>query len=884
MKKFLTVLLALSVVFTYSFSAVGTAFAATDAEFNGNVNAALERVQGNIDRAYESALKSIKETTTSGFVISADSWKAVASEYRDAQKTLAGARAEEIKGKAALKDSTEAELIALFVETKGGTNSFVGEAPITDAVEFIRGMQADTDLQKKAAAVEFNTIKANAIKNLESVNLTVYSTDEKEIAGEKTSYRAIAKKVIDDAVAAIKAIVIAEGAEPAAVKTEADKIGTAGKSAYKEASGTEQVAVAGTGKLADIEVVRDAEGKETAVYQISAATVATKQLKTIDQEAGEALTLEAAKSAALAQVEAKISTYLASKVTKPSEEVAAAQKLAAAYKTAQTYRINAATTAASIADPKAIVDTDKYVANVAAIEEIEKTAAKYKAALDENGAAAYDADAIDRIVKDAKDAAYNNDGTAYSGKDDAITAIKAAKATPAGVLDAYKVAKAKYEIEAARDAKLYSANGEDLFYAPEKAEVEKLYDALLAELEKVTKDAEITTITNKLPATGTKADAIDDKSEVDGKVKVEMSADWARLEKYMTYLSGSGDKVIKFDNQGYTQDYFATFYAENGVRVKADITEALYAKAEAELRKAKTVGEVKADKEAVEKMISALPAKVTIADKAAVEAIWEALTAYNKAAGKTLANTDIANINTYSLALKAVADAEKEVVTDTFKKLPTTATVTSADKAAVKAAKEAAEEFNAKVDSGEIYGSTGVVAYTDSVTDDLLTEIQKLEKNAVLNAIEKLPLNITLANKADVEAARALYDAYVAEYTDFETSKDARTDITNKQELFDAEAAIKALEKSDAEARIQAVKSFKIKTTTKRYTGSKMRVNWTVVEGNESAIDGYRIYYSTKKSNSGYKYLAKTTKKYINHTSIKKSVKKGTRVYYRVRA
>ena len=139
------------------------------------------------------------------------------------------------------------------------------------------------------------------------------------------------------------------------------------------------------------------------------------------------------------------------------------------------------------------------------------------------------------------------------------------------------------------------------------------------------------------------------------------------------------------------------------------------------------------------------------------------------------------------------------------------------------------------------------------------------------------------ANLAELLATvKAEAAKYFAKYENAAFTSDAATELDLVKDIIAFnEQFLKADEKA---ARIADVKAFKIKCTTKRYTGSKMRVNWTIVEGNESAIDGYRIYYSTKKSNSGYKYLAKTTKKYINHTSIKKNVKKGTRVFYRVRA
>ncbi|MEY8368565.1 fibronectin type III domain-containing protein [Anaerovoracaceae bacterium 42-11] len=161
---------------------------------------------------------------------------------------------------------------------------------------------------------------------------------------------------------------------------------------------------------------------------------------------------------------------------------------------------------------------------------------------------------------------------------------------------------------------------------------------------------------------------------------------------------------------------------------------------------------------------------------------------------------------------------------------------------------------------------------------------------AALKGIEALDAVAVDGSGAAAELAEALATVkaeaakYFTKYENASFTSDATTKLDLVKDIIEFNAKFSDAAAAEKEKQIADVKSFKIKTTTKRYTGSKMRVNWTVVEGNESAIDGYRIYYSTKKSNSGYKYLAKTTKKYINHTSIKKSVKKGTRVYYRVRA
>ena len=85
MKKFLTVLLALSVVFTYSFSAVGAVFA-DSTEFNANVNAAEATVKSQLDSVYSDVVKNLVAKDTDGGVnADAAAWKVAAKAVYDAK-------------------------------------------------------------------------------------------------------------------------------------------------------------------------------------------------------------------------------------------------------------------------------------------------------------------------------------------------------------------------------------------------------------------------------------------------------------------------------------------------------------------------------------------------------------------------------------------------------------------------------------------------------------------------------------------------------------------------------------------------------------------------------------------------------------------------------
>ena len=78
MKKFLTVLLALSVVFTYSFGTVSSVFAAAaDADQSARLDKAEAYAKGQIDANLDRAITEMVDANTgvsATFEISADAW------------------------------------------------------------------------------------------------------------------------------------------------------------------------------------------------------------------------------------------------------------------------------------------------------------------------------------------------------------------------------------------------------------------------------------------------------------------------------------------------------------------------------------------------------------------------------------------------------------------------------------------------------------------------------------------------------------------------------------------------------------------------------------------------------------------------------------------
>ena len=130
------------------------------------------------------------------------------------------------------------------------------------------------------------------------------------------------------------------------------------------------------------------------------------------------------------------------------------------------------------------------------------------------------------------------------------------------------------------------------------------------------------------------------------------------------------------------------------------------------------------------------------------------------------------------------------------------------------------------------------------------------------------------ADPLDVNAIQAARDAYDAlgEYA-------VEVSPTRYHKLM-------SLENLAKEYIINSVESLKVvknHSTAGRTNGkSWIRIEWST-QGDDSYVQGYEIYKSTKK-NSGYKY-AFTTKnpanKWYKNTA---GLKKGTRYYYKVRA
>lgn len=264
-------------------------------------------------------------------------------------------------------------------------------------------------------------------------------------------------------------------------------------------------------------------------------------------------------------------------------------------------------------------------------------------------------------------------------------------------------------------------------------------------------------------------------------------------------------------------------------------------------------------------------------------------------------------------------DTEADQVSDLIAALPATA---SMDKEAdFTAAYDAYQAYiaNYGADSADVIGAAGL--------ERRMVNLKGLQIKAVDDAIKALD-DDKVITRDELTAVEEMYDKYVAYYAQYdkefeiiqlaalkkaqeevwndevEAVKDMMKKITTASSIEDIQAAQEAYDaltgsqqRAVYEAysyKLQLINSLLIKSveslklvknhsTAGRTNGkSWIRIEWSTV-GDDAAVDGYEIYKSTKK-NSGYKH-AFTTKnpenKWYKNTA---GLKKGTMYYYKVRA
>ena len=534
-------------------------------------------------------------------------------------------------------------------------------------------------------------------------------------------------------------------------------------------------------------------------------------------------------------------------------------------------------------------NTKAYASRAEAMTELEDYAARYGAEKNADGQLIRDAADVQKYLADGKVAIATCD-VASVGEELANAKTKIYNAVSKEISDllAFIKESAKKDIE----LKIADYEADEVYYPAELAKIKEY----------------ATTYNAKIDAAATAKAAKDAHKEFGikvSKVKTAKALNTAWIgdeqnqatseeaQKLLTaannYVTYHTDNVATEDSAKLVNDTLADRIAEmignSGARTDKEI-KALKDEAVKVAAALPTQDAVKASAKAARTAIEALPANVTTADLAAVQAASDAIKAHKKLVGADLTTNgkdDRLNDAAYTAALDQLVRSYNSQFAQEVAK------VSDTDEVAIKTIKA---DITTAVDAIEALYSADedTCGYMKTLKETLNTYLNKIKENdakAVEDAIKAIPINVTEADKATVVKARELYDAYVAKYNDYEHLYDPETRCDDPYThgyaaddfgtLLGNLTAAETVLGLNAVSPAELVKGLKITAKSTAKKGS-ITVKWTVK--GEADIDGYEIWKSTK-ANKGYKKAFTTTKKTYKNS---KGLKKGTRYYYKVRA
>ena len=750
------------------------------------------------------------------------------------------------------------DLAATVTKAQGAARDGMAYADVDTVEEFlalVTGAQANLSYDHQlyyydVLKLNFDNFKNDAKTEVNKIDTSLYSEDVIIKADPyKVTYKQYAEKLKADMLADIDDVTVASDASGNTVWKAYVAVDAVTKGKLAEKTGYNDVS---TGKRVTLTYKFN---NQTYTAANTTKTLLTKEELGIGDTRDEA-TIASKKAQIAAHAAYYYNWYVTNRDASTAAgkaEIEAAKELADAYVEVMNCRIenDPATLISENPDGaiNALENRNSWTQIKAKYDALVDYATVCKAMVDATGKVVYDAAKIDKNLIGVKAEVYDGDAD-YSSKE-AVTANASAQAEDLEWAQQVKIA----ALEDARDAKLYQADGTENYYAPEKAKIVAKYDEAIAKVKAATTIAQVDTINTTIDT-----NSIKDKAGVRAAIKdlSKFQEELGKLTAYANYVNGTTKAWEESYKTPLTADELAKFYAEKDARTSAEIV-ALTDSAKALYDSAKTNKELKDAKKAVEDQVAALPGYITAAEKEAVK------TAYTAADDLGVAISNQAKLNNAIAQVKAL---DEKALNDALAALPKLANVTVADKEAVKALKEAVKAYESETMYKDADGNFAAYAKKDTV-NAYFRAVRDAEKAAVVAAIAALPENAT---KAQIEAARKAYDAFVAEYQDAHASAyDAKNMIVNLEKLTYYEAQLKVQE-------IAAVEALKITAKSTAKKGS-ITVKWTV-KGDASAADGYQIWKSTKK-NSGFKKAITTTKKSYKNT---KGLKKGTRYYYKVRA
>ena len=898
MKKFLSILLALAVGFTFTFGSAMSAFAepadntkVTEATVMADTLSAANYAKAQEKTAMDKAIDALfgNETvkTFNGTNVSKASVTAVFTKvYEEATADIDKQYNEKLAAiqAAIIADNASGEQFSGYFTTGTAEDGY----PQVDATWTVyNATTVYSDLFKsdgtgtKAKDVyseEFTSLKNATITAIQAIDLTVYSTDAK---GATESNYDKASRLVAQALNEITILQPADNANATAFINAIAKL-------YKiytpgvNAAGPTGDLFAGT----NVSGKSYAPGLDNIQKTTAEPTEAAKLQWAQDKVLGElTAAITSAKNSAIKTLnDAIIEENLKTKpnqtiIDKAKEDIATAEAQYAAALDVATYLVkdcddyNELVTVDPTTFTKSLTDASKwsFTAGVSKFAGNNYTLAKCKDITDKIAELNADAELakksveldgttyaeIDKALKSATKKAYYGDLTVSIKKASDSELLKDRKADLIGKDDKsqVKVNNKTYDAVEAWDKALTSTYNKDKFDAVRKV----MDDAKTAiKAAKTTADADAAFLAgiDALKAVPTKSDktlAQAKKDFADLKTKYEKD-----IKAYADYKAASYPaKTYKYDANKFKANLVKEFL--NAYTV--DELTAIYNDDVAKVDALKTEAQLKEDKAAIEKQIAAIPTKVTVEDKASVEAARKALDEHNEYCDFIGNTTEkIVVVTPLVNAENAIKNAEIKAIEDAYDAIVKDNKVTLDEKAAIEALRTAFDNY-CKAYTPENAAPAEVVTAAGKVTE---ASVATLEAQLYTKEADKVKemiavLDVNNIDAAAVKAAREAYDALNEDYQ-FGGSYYDKLVALEKTLAGNADENAKAYVQDLAIAVRTAKVGKKVKVTVKADVQTLIDNGYTVT---------YKFYKSTKKG-SGYKNTVnKTTNTYTNTNPVK---------------
>ena len=921
MKKILTVLLALSVVFTYT---VGTAFAADKMYYATDYATAL-----NAEKATQLGyLESDLNQVVNGFAYDDNgeyngyakaAYEAAADDVLDTFSSLmdTAIRTEvdniPAEGIAAAPSTVFDKLTSVVYEKTTGTwekkkfseilaNSNYQKDVITENTDVLDKTQADiskADLEAAIADIDMSQYSTDTAKYDEDGPAS--GTDATMTAAEYVAY------LIDQAE---KAISDAED------KSDADKV-----AAYKQAKQDLE------NKLEAVKTIdEEQQDQEDAYKTVEAALAAMKAYATGDFYENNKLAVPASgKTVALTNFFKSEDAFYTAKTSSKNAtvfgvEVADVEKVTrseaiainnafydAANASIDVARVYAGSDVAKVTalfnegqlDGTTAVYTNT-LANAVSIADKYAEVVEYGEdlkAIYELGVKIYDDAKVDEAVEAAEELVYADLGSTLKSAEDYLKAAanklydntKGLANLEANVTEYDKLMEAIDEAKAKFNGSIinYGSNA-----TPEEDKVFKAdYYASEAQSDYAAIKADCFT---KLDAAQSYDDIeailADAKTELAGLLTAEAESDvTAARTQYIKALAEYADEQFELvDQSQYTKGQFDDAEADGADLINAattvDDVKAAYADAQDLFNDLKTDTELKALAAVVETLVAAIPyrADITVSDKAQIDAAREAYDEYVATPGAEETDLSVITTTTLRSVENRVSSLQRAELVEKLDAMMEKIDDIPAGDAGIQATIDLKDEANALYD--EITEFNQYIAdYNQNHNPDLTTTaISGRDFNTLADFVDADEGDVWSAETMDVliEIVKAVNDTATAE--EMKAALDRYEQLTDRQQYYiNAGLGFSTINLLKNKL-IDSVESLKVVKNHSTAGKGWIRIEWSTT-GDDGAVQGYEIYKSTKK-NSGYKYSFTTKNpenKWYKNTA---DLKKGTRYYYKVRA